>query len=151
ISPVGSFYKYLRFLTPSFIFISGFLVSHVYLARAKTDRVRVSRRLAERGFKILGIFVFLNLVRTFLIPDVRRGIMPSEAWSLRNLAAIYLTGNVSAAGGKAAAFYILVPISYLLLLSAGLVLVEHYFSRVFKVAGPLFLLSAFVLDFCGLQ
>src|ERR1700726_2047192 len=29
----GFFYRYLRFLTPSFIFIAGFLISNVYLSR----------------------------------------------------------------------------------------------------------------------
>jgi len=152
ISPLGSVYKYLRFLTPSFIFISGFLVSHVYLARPAIDHVKIAKRLTQRGLKILGVFVALNLVRTFLIPDVRSGIMPSQAWSLRNLMAIYLTGNVSAIGtGKAAAFYILVPISYLLLVSAGLVLATKKYKNIFKIAGPLLLLAVFVLDFLGLQ
>jgi len=152
ISPLGAVYKYLRFLTPSFIFISGFLVSHVYLARPAVDRLKTAKRLTQRGFKILAVFVSLNLVRTFLIPDVRSGIMPSQAWSLKNLTAIYLTGNVSAAGtGKAAAFYILVPISYLLLVSAGLILATRLYKDIFKIAGPLLLLAVFVLDLCGLQ
>src|SRR6184192_3526731 len=28
----GDFYRYLRFVTPSFIFITGFLISNVYLS-----------------------------------------------------------------------------------------------------------------------
>ena len=33
VTPFGDMYKYLRFLTPSFIFITGFLISNVYLER----------------------------------------------------------------------------------------------------------------------
>src|SRR5262249_38700960 len=50
-------YRYLRFLTPAFIFITGFLVSHVYLARYSPVDPRLHRRLARRGLKLLALFV----------------------------------------------------------------------------------------------
>ena len=78
--------------------------------------------------------------------------MPSAPWSFRNIIAIYVTGNVSAGGnGKAAAFYILVPISYLLLLSAGLVILTKYYKYTFHVACLCFLLSIWVLGIYGLE
>src|SRR5580704_11951643 len=54
--------RYLRFLTPSFIFITGFLVSNIYLSKYGASDTRLSRRLAERALKILGVFVVLNVV-----------------------------------------------------------------------------------------
>ena len=50
----GSVYKYLRFLTPSFIFITGLLISHVYRTKYQAMSQRISRRLAVRGLKLLG-------------------------------------------------------------------------------------------------
>src|SRR5688500_8201770 len=42
-------YKYLRFLTPGFVFITGYLISHVYLARFSFDDPGLRRRLWRRG------------------------------------------------------------------------------------------------------
>src|SRR5262249_39457158 len=55
-------YRYLRFLTPSFIFITGFLVSYIYLAKYSYDDPRLRRRLVRRGGKLLLLFVLLNVV-----------------------------------------------------------------------------------------
>jgi hypothetical protein len=110
ISPQGFIYRYLRFLTPSFIFISGFLISHVYFVTYGISDPQVPRRLMKRGLKILAVFIFLNVVRIFLIPDSRNGVMPSEPWAAKNIIAVYVTGNMSVGGVKAAAFPILVPI-----------------------------------------
>src|SRR5258708_615613 len=63
--PQGDVYKYLRFLTPSFIFITGFLVSNVYLSKYGVTDPRLPRRLIQRGLKILGVFVVLNVIRVF--------------------------------------------------------------------------------------
>src|SRR5271169_3039523 len=57
----GSIYRYLRFLPPSFIFITGFLISNAYLSKYAISDPRLPKRLIVRGLKILGIFVFLNL------------------------------------------------------------------------------------------
>src|SRR4051812_33192295 len=54
-------YRYLRFLTPSFILITGYLVGHVYLRRYVADDVRLWRRLLGRGAKLLLLFVLLNV------------------------------------------------------------------------------------------
>src|SRR5690242_11816494 len=57
----GSIYKYLRFLTPSFIFITGFLISHVYLSKSRSSGWTIAGRLLGRGFKLLAIVACLNL------------------------------------------------------------------------------------------
>lgn len=62
----GTVYKYLRFLTPSFIFISGFLISHVYLSKYRTSGLKVPRRLLVRGFKLLAIVFCLNMALSLL-------------------------------------------------------------------------------------
>jgi hypothetical protein len=71
---------------------------------------------------------------------------------VENLVAIFVTGNVLIAGlGKAASFYILVPISYLLILSAGLLLVCRFYKYTFYVLCTLCLLCNFALESEGLR
>src|ERR1700751_836902 len=65
IGPQWGYYQYLRFLTPSFIFITGFMISNVYLSKYDATDRRLSTRLFTRGFKLLVLFLFLNLARTF--------------------------------------------------------------------------------------
>ena len=131
VSPDGGFYRYLRFLTPSFIFLSGFVISHVYFAKYGVADLQVTRRLALRGLKILAVFVVVNVLRA-LVTDGH------GAWSAADLFSIFVTGNITGEGGaKAAAFVILVPIGYLLILAAAIVAVagrwRYAFHAVFAV------------------
>jgi peptidoglycan/LPS O-acetylase OafA/YrhL len=119
----GNFYRYLRFVTPSFIFITGFLISNVYLSRYDINDAGLAKRLAQRGVRLMAVFIGLNLIISQL---VHSGQTIGDAWSSRNLSAIYLSGNTELANGKVASFYILVPISYLLLAAAGLLAVSRY-------------------------
>lgn len=114
ISTEGSFYKYLRFLTPSFIFVTGFLVSHVYLRKYDIFDSRLPFRLFERGWKLVAIFAGLNLL------IATAGSQPGIAWREWML---FLVGSSS---GRRAAFSVLLPIGYVLLCSAGLVFLTRW-------------------------
>jgi peptidoglycan/LPS O-acetylase OafA/YrhL len=104
-------YRYLRFLTPSFIFIAGFLVSHVYLQRYAIDSPVLRRRLVHRGGKLLLVFLALNAAETMVgireISLVRFG----ELWQASRMAAVLVDGE----GG--AAFAILLDIAYFFFLA----------------------------------
>jgi len=109
VTPIGQFYNYLRFITPSFIFISGFLVTNVALAKYGDDNRRLGWRLLERGGKLLVLFTLLNIASGSLLSGGRSGevgMARDVAKFLQNANAVYVTGN-----GKAASFQILVPIS----------------------------------------
>jgi peptidoglycan/LPS O-acetylase OafA/YrhL len=152
LGPQGDIYKYLRFLTPSFIFITGFLISNVYLSKYGIADPRLPKRLVQRGLKILAVFILLNVIRTLLLPDPYRAQMLSEHFSIRSLINVYLIGTDLGGGqGKAVAFYILVPISYLLLLSAGLLLASRFYRYIFHLVCVSFLLGILVLYLSGLQ
>jgi len=141
----GIVFRYLRFLPPSFIFITGFLVSNVYLAKYQLSDPRLPKRLLVRGLKILGVFVSLNLLISLLF----RGLQNLNA---DDLIAVFVTGNIVIAGiGKAASFQILVPIGYLLLLSALLLIICRVYSSTFYLACIVFFLGSFVLDFEGMS
>jgi peptidoglycan/LPS O-acetylase OafA/YrhL len=143
-------FRYLRFLTPSFICISGFLISSVYLAKYDIRDNRIPKRLAERGLKILGIFVALNLLIGFLFRDSSNGRMVFA--SISSLENIFIAGNTVVPGvGKAAAFIVLVPISYLLLFSAGLMIVCRYFKYAFQAVFLSCLVAIGALYLQGMQ
>jgi peptidoglycan/LPS O-acetylase OafA/YrhL len=141
----GYLYRYLRFITPSFIFITGFLISNAYLSKHSVTDSRLPKRLAQRGLKILGIFVVLNVALNLLLDPGRIAEVFRGCLSAKNLAA-YVTGNIFVEHTKVASFYILVPIGCLLLLSALLVLFCRFNKYVFHVVGALFLLCILLLD-----
>jgi peptidoglycan/LPS O-acetylase OafA/YrhL len=149
IGPQGSFYIYLRFLPPSFIFITGFLISYVYLSAYKLNDLRTPRRLVVRGLKLLAVFVVLNALINLLLPESRNGKSFLGTFLPSNLMAIYITGNFR--GEKLAAFTILVPISYLLILSALLMIGTRLYKYIFQVASVLFFLCIFVLGLKGIE
>jgi hypothetical protein len=144
--------RYLRFLTPSFIFITGFLISNAYFSRYGITDPQLPKRFMQRGLKIVGVFVFLNLARIALFPGTYRTQMVSEHSSIRSLLDIYVIGsNLGGGQGKAIAFFILVPIAYLLLLSALLLIAGKAFQRIFHVVCMLCFLSILILHFDGYQ
>ena len=105
--------RYLHFLPPSFIFITGVLVTNVYLARYDIGDARMHRRLFVRGAKLLLIFIGLNLlVHTLFSSNYNRRELGLD-FLFDHLDSIFLTGEE-----RAAVFEVLLPISYLLLLSA---------------------------------
>ncbi len=144
VGPSGFFYIYLRFLPPSFICITGFLISHVYLAKYQITDARLPKRLAVRGMKLLGIFVLLNLL-VGLLTRGPEGFV--NAFTPEALESIYVSGNMTA--GRLVAFYVLLPISYLLLASGGLLIVCRRFKQMFQVVCVLFFIAVLALDVSG--
>lgn len=144
--PTGDVYKYLRFLTPSFIFITGFLISYVHFAKYGTGSVKLSNRLLVRGAKLLAVFLTLNVAVSFLEPSSFVRDMAAGRSVSGDLDAIFVTGNLADAAGKIAAFGILVPIAYVLMLSALLSLVCPYLRSVFHAVSALGLVGMIILS-----
>ncbi len=139
----GSVYKYLRFLTPSFIFITGFLISQVYLSKFQTSGSPVPRRLLVRGLKLLAIVFCLNLGQG----TARIKTFESQVgnWPLGKIALAYLSGIAPIA------FSILIPIAYLLILSAGLMLVSRRYRNIFHISCAVFVICALVAELKGIK
>src|SRR5215472_8504052 len=55
-------FKYLPFLPPSFILITGFLISRLYFTPEAARDSGVYGRLLYRGFRLLLLFTILNVV-----------------------------------------------------------------------------------------
>ena len=111
-------YGYLRFVNGSFVFISGYVVAAFYTDASRGDRFAAFRRLASRGLKLLCIFTVLNLAVSALGMTNYRAVTFGLSDYLDSAADIYGSGQA-----HQIAFRILVPISYVLMLS-GLYLVS---------------------------
>jgi len=125
IGPQWGFYRYLRFLTPSFIFITGFTISNVYLSKYGVADPRLLKRLVTRGLKLSLIFIALNVARDYILPLLAAGAVATDSLDVRGIQATFVTGNFTS---KVVAFYILVPIAYLLILS-GILMVPQRVCR----------------------
>jgi peptidoglycan/LPS O-acetylase OafA/YrhL len=139
----GSVYKYLRFLTPSFIFITGFLISQVYLAKYKASDLAVPGRLFLRGCKLLGIVLCLNMVHS--TARVEAFEAQAGGWSTGDIVAAYLVGIAPVA------FSVLVPIAYLLILSSSLLIVSGYYRNIYHVVSAVCVACALVLELKGIE
>ncbi|HJT71968.1 MAG TPA: acyltransferase [Terriglobales bacterium] len=137
----GDVYKYIRFLTPSFIFISGFLISQVYLSTKIPPRHDLRSRLLVRGLKLLTLVAVLNIA-LFTVQGVGsrvQALSPSDA-----VAAFFL-------GTNPVAFSVLVPIAYLLILAAILAPVFRRNVNTFHITSALFVACALVLSFLNIS
>ena len=151
IGPQWGYYFYLRFLTPSFIFITGFMVSNVYLSKYDSADRRLPKRLFIRGSKLLAIFLALNMARIVLVPLLSTGVLGGNLLDPGNMFIVFVSGNLSVVGGKLVSFSILVPISYLLMLSGVLVLLHRFYKHTFHVVCALLLLCILMLYLIGAQ
>ena len=144
--------RYLRFLTPSFIFITGFLISNIYLSKYGVSDPQLPKRLIQRGLKIFGVFVLLNVTRILLVRENFQPQVSPVRSSIRSLIDVYILGSgVGGGQTKAVAFFILLPISYLLILSAVLLVASKFYRYTFYVVCVFFLLGIVALNFAGLQ
>jgi hypothetical protein len=110
-------FKYLPFLPPSFILITGFLIGRLYFTPEAARDSRVYGRLFFRGARLLVLFTLLNLL-TQLVGRRKAISSPGGvSYFFDQWYEIYGIG-----GGQYAAFSILLPIAYLLLLAPLLVL-----------------------------
>lgn len=119
VSTEGAIYTYLRFVTPSFIFITGFLISNVYPSKHKSDYARVFSRLVHRGIKCFIIFTALNVFANFLFSANYRGQLPGVEGFFDHAVDVYISGNAKSL------FWVLLPISYLLVIGGGLLFITR--------------------------
>jgi peptidoglycan/LPS O-acetylase OafA/YrhL len=139
----GSIYKYLRFLTPSFIFITGFLISHVYLSKTRSSRSRIAGRLLWRGFKLLAIVACLNLALNSI--GIHGMTSRTSNLSPARLAMAYITGTTPVA------FSVLIPIAYLLIASAVLFFILGRDRHVYQISSAACLAITLALDVKDIQ
>lgn len=105
-------FRYIRFISGSFIFISGFVISRFMSARFAAAPGATTRRLVTRGAKVLLIFTALNLaIHASGFGNAAKRHLGIEGF-VSNAASIYLVGD-----GTMSSFLILLPIAYLMVIA----------------------------------
>jgi len=106
-------HDYMAFVPMSFTMIAGFLIMQIH---SDSSPLSVSSlRLASRASKLLIIFTMLNIGARAIWSRNHYGADLSVHDFVTNWLDVYVTGQ-----GKATAFPVLVPISYTLVLSIGI-------------------------------
>src|SRR5260370_33099469 len=100
IGPQWPYYFYLRFLTPSFIFITGFMISHVYLAKYDSADRRLPNRLFVRGLQLMALFLVLNVARAFIVPLFQPGALLGTPVAVTKSFTVFVSALLSAVSGS---------------------------------------------------
>ncbi len=118
-------YAYVGYVTLAFVFYSGFVCGTVYVERFIQDKRTVYRRLIIRGLKIIALFLIINLVINGLLKQNYNGQVFDVYWFVNDFYSVFLAGSE-----RISVFAILLPIGYVLLLSA-LIMDMRKFKYVF--------------------
>jgi hypothetical protein len=135
-------YSYLFYVGPAFIFFSGVMCGTIYLDQFKIDKKYVSSRLAARSLKLVALFFGLNILIHLVLRKNYTGQRLGINLILDNLDQILLRGDAGLM-----AFEILIPISYVLLLS----LIFLHFARLKYFLYVFVFLMIFVLSLSGTE
>lgn len=139
-------FRYLAFLPPSFILITGFLLCRVYLERHKATDLRMHARILTRGLKLVALFTVLNvgaqLVHSRHYHNPTRGL----GYFVDHWPDVYFHGDT-----RLAVFEVLLPIAYLLLLSPLLLLVAAWHRCALPILASALIITCLTLDVQGLS
>lgn len=113
-------YSYIRFVSGSFLFISGYIISIYYAQKFDLNKLSTSMRLAVRGIKLLSIFTLLNLTIQISGIGNPNKIQAGMHYFLNNGHDIFGLGKPGLAS-----FQILLPIAYLMILSPLFLLLSN--------------------------
>lgn len=104
-------FRYIRFITPSFVFLAGFLVTNLLVTRPGQNSSSLALRLFIRGVKLLALFTVLNIGVAWLAPLRPSGRALGLTEFFETMPGCYLNGHNTV-------FFVLMPISYTLIIAA---------------------------------
>ena len=136
-------FRYLSFLPPSFILITGFLISVVYFPRYVAGASGFWIRLLTRGGKLLLLFTALNVVAQYVRSPVYGQSIGLDGFFGR-WHEIFVLG-----AGPTAAFEVLLPIAYLLVLSPALIWLAHANATLLTAVAAALVAACALLDATG--
>jgi hypothetical protein len=99
----------------------------------------------------MAVFLVLNAARALIVPALHTGSLGGNLLDPRKLFTIFVTGNFPLAGAKLISFSILVPISYLLMLSGILIVPFRFYRYTFHGVCLLLFLSILILGVMGAE
>ncbi len=109
--------KYFDFVTGAFVFVAGFVVSNIYGARLGLISRQTCWRLIQRACKIILLFLVINTAINVVVKSNYNGRPFGLAQFYSESYSVFWPGNKAVA-----AFEILLPIAYTLIVSALLLL-----------------------------
>lgn len=130
-------FKFISFLPPTFIFISGYLIAKVYPTKYEGIQRSITTRLILRGIKLIALFTLLNLLVVFTVGVNGNSSFAGILNFFLRWTEIYLNGS-----GRSAIFEVLLPIAYFLLLSPALLAIES------RSAAVLIITTVFLAIYC---
>jgi len=110
--------KYLDFVTGGFVFITGYVISAFSVAKYGSSSFQLYRRLLLRGVKMVMLFTLVNVAINLVIERNYNNVELGIGRFLENTFSIYIIGYK-----QLAAFEILLPIAYVLMISPLLLVV----------------------------
>ena len=119
-APLSFFAKSMRFVSGSFIFVVGFIISNIYIKKYNIYESKIYRRLFSRGLNLLLIFTVLNIAMTFVLSHSYDGRELNISTLINNIVPIYVVGIK-----EIISFDILLPIAYVLLAMSLLLFVSR--------------------------
>lgn len=105
-------YGRIRFVSGSFIFISGYVIATFNAAKFQANWRHTSQRLIVRGLKLLIVFTALNVIINLVGVGNPNKMQLGVRQYLGNFGAIYGAGDL-----RLTSFQILLPIAYVLIIS----------------------------------
>jgi hypothetical protein len=139
-------FRYFSFLPPSFIIITGFLISAVYSARYHGSDSRTFLRLIIRGCKLALLFTLLNVAAHLVGRNSHVGRPIGLSSFFEHAYEIYILG-----AGRYATFEVLLPIAYLLLIAPLLIWAEFQHRLVLPIASLALLTLCVIIEECGVS
>lgn len=138
-------FRYLSFLPPSFILVTGFLITIVYYPRYARGETSVSYRLITRGLKLLALFIALNVAAQFVrSPVYGQSLSMGVPAFFAGWREVFLRGS-----GPSVAFEVLLPIAYLLLLAPSLLWFARFHVAALPAVTALVVGAGAFMDFQG--
>lgn len=114
-------FRYLYFLPPSFILISGFIISKIYSQKYDAHDKRMHVRLLTRGLKLFLTFTALNVALQLFLGRNRHGQSAGPFDFFLHSWEIYISGSRGDA-----AFGVLLPIAYMLMIAPAIIMWTHW-------------------------
>ncbi len=135
-------YAYVRFVSGSFILISGYIIGKFSEGPFNTDWRMASRRLVIRGVKLLILFTTLNLLISVTgVGNSSKGVASISGF-MSSMFEIYVIGQP-----RSASFQILLPIAYLLIVAPALLSLKRFAGLLFSASWAM----AFAVETAGIE
>jgi hypothetical protein len=114
-------YSYVCFVTYGYIFLSGFVCGTIYYAKYQRDSRYVYRRAVVRAFKLIGLFLIINLGAGVVLGRYHLNNLEAMRLMVEDYSLILLKG-----APNLTSFEILIPIAYVLLVSPWVLHLEKF-------------------------